>query len=52
MKCDICQINEADNQTPKGEYFCSHCENKFMAAMDDVNNIDDFIAAMSDKKNK
>ncbi|MBK5245086.1 MAG: hypothetical protein JJE18_08720 [Eubacteriaceae bacterium] len=50
MKCDICQINEADDQTPDGGNFCFICENKFMEAMDDGNKMKDYLEAMSDEK--
>jgi len=50
MKCDICQINEADNQTPKGDYYCLSCEKKFMDAMDDEKKLGDFALAMGDEK--
>jgi len=49
MKCDICEINEADNQTPKGGNFCTSCESKFMEAMGDVNNMKYYLSAMGDE---
>lgn len=49
MKCDICQINEADDQTPNGGNFCFSCENKFMEAMADETKMIDFMKAMFDE---
>ncbi|KNZ40316.1 hypothetical protein [Acetobacterium bakii] len=50
MKCDICKINEADDQTPNGDYFCLSCEKKFMDVMHDYKKCDDYVAALVDKK--
>lgn len=50
MKCDICQINEADHQTPAGDYYCLSCEQKFMAIMDDKKMMIGFLAATGDEE--